>query len=165
MASGIHGPHSRRSGSSKPKKKERNQPIKIIKNINNNNYIFNNPQIEIKNPQMLGGHIIQTQQYHGQGMNTQFAGKNGITVIKENNIAVGGNMMMQGGSNSSHHPTNMMNRRLADQGHQGGNPQYANNQGSNHENPIIGISGGMVRLKGNSPKVSSKDQNRPRSIK
>jgi len=27
-------------------------------------------------------------------MNTQFAGKNGITVIKENNIAVGGNMMM-----------------------------------------------------------------------
>ena len=57
----------------------------------------------------------------------------------------------------------MMGRRLADQGHQGGsNPQYANNQG---ENPIIGISGGMVRLKGNSPKVSSKDQNRPRSIK
>ena len=47
----MHGPHARRSGSSKPKKKERNQqPIKIIKNINNNNYIFNNPQIEIKNP-------------------------------------------------------------------------------------------------------------------
>jgi hypothetical protein len=39
----MHGPHARRSGSSKPKKKERNQPIKIIKNINNNNYIFNNP--------------------------------------------------------------------------------------------------------------------------
>jgi hypothetical protein len=28
----------------------------------------------------------------------------------------------------------------------------------------MGISGGMVRLKGNSPKVSSKDQNRPRGI-
>lgn len=70
---------------------------------------------------MLGGHIIQTQQYHGQGMNKQFGGQNGITVIKENNIAVGPNMMMQGGSNSSHHPTNMMGRRLADQGHQGGN--------------------------------------------
>lgn len=42
--SGLHGPHQgRRSGSSKPKKKSQNQPIKIIKNINNNNYIFNNP--------------------------------------------------------------------------------------------------------------------------
>jgi hypothetical protein len=44
--SGLHGPHQgRRSGSSKPKKKStnHNQPIKIIKNINNNNYIFNNP--------------------------------------------------------------------------------------------------------------------------
>ena len=29
----------------------------------------------------------------------------------------------------------------------------------------MGISGGMVRLKGNSPKVSSKDNNRPRTIK
>lgn len=29
----------------------------------------------------------------------------------------------------------------------------------------MGISGGMVRLKGNSPKVSGKDSNRPRSIK
>jgi len=29
----------------------------------------------------------------------------------------------------------------------------------------MGISGGMVRLKGNSPKVSSKDQNRPRTLK
>lgn len=47
---GLHGAHQRRSGSSKPKKKNQNQPIKIIKNINNNNYIFNNPQIEIKNP-------------------------------------------------------------------------------------------------------------------
>ena len=45
------GVYSRRNGSSKPKKKPlQQQPIKIIKNINNNNYIFNNPQIEIKNP-------------------------------------------------------------------------------------------------------------------
>jgi hypothetical protein len=29
----------------------------------------------------------------------------------------------------------------------------------------MGISGGMVRLKGNSPKVSGKDSNRPRAIK
>lgn len=29
----------------------------------------------------------------------------------------------------------------------------------------MGISGGMVRLKGNSPKVSAKDQNRPRTLK
>jgi hypothetical protein len=29
----------------------------------------------------------------------------------------------------------------------------------------MGISGGMVRLKGNSPKVSTKDQNRPRTLK
>ena len=29
----------------------------------------------------------------------------------------------------------------------------------------MGISGGMVRLKGNSPKVSGKDSNRPRNIK
>ena len=47
----MHGAHQRRQGSSKPKKKNNGQmPIKIIKNINNNNYIFNNPQIEIKNP-------------------------------------------------------------------------------------------------------------------
>ena len=42
--SNISGPHQRRTGSSKPKKKSNGQqPIKIIKNINNNNYIFNNP--------------------------------------------------------------------------------------------------------------------------
>tara|TARA_B100000780_G_C20732870_1_gene291190 strand:+ start:194 stop:370 length:177 start_codon:yes stop_codon:yes gene_type:complete len=29
----------------------------------------------------------------------------------------------------------------------------------------MGISGGMIRLKGNSPKVSGKDSNRPRTIK
>jgi hypothetical protein len=29
----------------------------------------------------------------------------------------------------------------------------------------MGISGGMVRLKGNSPKISAKDSNRPRTIK
>jgi hypothetical protein len=29
----------------------------------------------------------------------------------------------------------------------------------------MGISGGMTRLKGNSPKVNSKDPNRPRQIK
>lgn len=29
----------------------------------------------------------------------------------------------------------------------------------------MGISGGIVRLKGNSPKVSAKDSNRPRTIK
>jgi hypothetical protein len=64
----MHGIHRGRTGSSKPKKKSQQQPIKIIKNINNNNYIFNNPQIEIKNPQMLGGHVIQAQQYYaGQG--------------------------------------------------------------------------------------------------
>lgn len=43
---GLPGPHgARRSGSSKPKKKTQHtqQPIKIIQNINNNNYIFNNP--------------------------------------------------------------------------------------------------------------------------
>jgi hypothetical protein len=40
----MQGNHQRRSGSSKPKKKSNGQqPIKIIKNINNNNYIFNNP--------------------------------------------------------------------------------------------------------------------------
>lgn len=50
MNIGINGPHVRRSGSSKPKKKNQNQPIKIIKNINNNNFIFNNQQFEIKNP-------------------------------------------------------------------------------------------------------------------
>ncbi len=55
---GVHGPHQRRSGSSKPKKKSghsNQQPIKIIKNVNNNNFILNNPHIEIKNPQMMGG--------------------------------------------------------------------------------------------------------------
>ena len=42
---------------------------------------------------MLGGHIVQTQQYHGMGgKQGQFVGSNGITVIKENNIAVGSNM-------------------------------------------------------------------------
>jgi hypothetical protein len=46
----VSGVYARRNGSSKPKKKAHTQPIKIIKNINNNNYIFNNPQIEIKNP-------------------------------------------------------------------------------------------------------------------
>lgn len=29
----------------------------------------------------------------------------------------------------------------------------------------MGISGGMIRLKGNSPKVSGKDSNRPRGMK
>lgn len=105
------------------------------------------------------------------GKSGHFAGSGGITVIKENNIAVGGNMqhhMIQG---SSHQPTNMMGRRLADQGHQGGvtggsNQHFGNNQGPVGDNPIIGISAGMVRLKGNSPKVSGKDgQNRPRTIK
>ena len=49
------------------------------------------------------------------GKQNQFVGSSGITVIKENNIAVGGNMqhhMM--GQGSSHQPTNMMGRRLAD---------------------------------------------------
>jgi len=34
-----------------------------------------------------------------------------------------------------------------------------------NQNAIIGISGGITRLKGNSPKVSNKDPNRPRQIK
>lgn len=58
---GVHGPHGRRSGSSKPKGKKsqsNQQPIKIIKNVNNNNFILNNPHIEIKNPQMIGGNVI-----------------------------------------------------------------------------------------------------------
>lgn len=63
-----------------------------------------------------------------------------------------------------------MGRRLADQGHPGvtggSNQHFGGNQGPVGDNAIIGISGGMVRLKGNSPKVSSKDgQNRPRTIK
>ena len=99
-----------------------------------------------------------------------FGGQGGITMIKENNISVGGNMshhMM--GQGSSHHPTNMMGRRLADQGHPGvggTNQHFSGNQGPPGGDAIIGISGGMVRLKGNSPKVSSKDgHNRPRTIK
>ena len=70
---------------------------------------------------MLGGHIIQAQQYHG-APNSQSAkaGQYGnVTVIKENNIVMQGNIshgiMAQGGANSSQ-PTNMMVRRLADQG-------------------------------------------------
>ena len=71
--------------------------------------------------------------------------------------------------------TNMMNRRLADQGHGSGTinnsqmTQQQNNQQYHNQahdsNAIMGISGGMVRLKGNSPKVSGKDSNRPRTIK
>lgn len=34
-----------------------------------------------------------------------------------------------------------------------------------NQNAIMGISGGMIRLKGNSPKVSGKDSNRPRGMK
>ena len=37
--------------------------------------------------------------------------------------------------------------------------------GSGEGNAIMGISGGMVRLKGNSPKVSGKDSNRARTLK
>mmetsp|Transcript_7989 Transcript_7989/g.13401 ORF Transcript_7989/g.13401 Transcript_7989/m.13401 type:complete len:396 (+) Transcript_7989:3-1190(+) len=192
----LHGAHSRRSGSSKPKKKGQNQPIKIIKNINNNNYIFNNPQIEIQNPQMLGGHIIQAQHYHGNpnsqaSKNGQYGnGMNGITVIKENNIVMNGNIAhgmmgsghLQGGTHTQ--PTNMMGRRLADQNQnsqnnnglanislQGNQPlqnpksQSFVGQAMESQNAIMGISGGMVRLKGNSPKVSGKDSNRPRGIK
>ena len=92
-------------------------------------------------------------------------------MIKENNITVGNNMshhMM--GQGSSHQPTNMMGRRLADQGHPGvtggSNQHFSGNQGPVGGDAIIGISGGMVRLKDNSPKVSSKDgHNRPRTIK
>ena len=53
---------------------------------------------------MLGGHIIQTQQYHnsqGMGNKGHFSGTGGITVIKENSIAVGNNLghhMIQGSS-------------------------------------------------------------------
>lgn len=54
---------------------------------------------------MLGGHIIQAQQYHG-APNSQSAkaGQYGnVTVIKENNIVMQGNIshgiMAQGGAN------------------------------------------------------------------
>lgn len=106
---------------------------------------------------MLGGHIIQTQQYHqSMGKGGHFAGSGGITVIKDNMMQVGSNNnhhMIQGSS----HQQPMMGRRLADQGHQGGvtggsNQHFGNSQ--QVDNPIIGISAGMVRLKGNSPKVS-----------
>jgi hypothetical protein len=66
---GLHGAHQRRSGSSKPKKKNQNGNIKIIKNISNHHYIFNNPQIEIKNGQVQGGHMGQAQHMNGS-MNT-----------------------------------------------------------------------------------------------
>ncbi len=63
-----------------------------------------------------------------------------------------GGIMAQG---SAGQPTNMMVRRLADQGH---NMQGNQNFGQVVENnQIIGVSGGMVRMKGNSPKVSAKD--------
>lgn len=110
----AHGAHNRRNASSKPKKKSQNQPIKIIKNINNNNYIFNNPQIEIKNPQMQGGSVINAQQYYaassGQTKSTtqQYPNPNGITVIKENNI------IMSGPNMAGPQQTNMMTRRLAE---------------------------------------------------
>lgn len=64
---------------------------------------------------MLGGHIIQAQQYHGgpqQMQNQKYSNNNqisGITVIKENNIVMNGNIA-QG-------MQPMMGRRLADQGH------------------------------------------------
>jgi hypothetical protein len=51
---------------------------------------------------MLGGHIIQAQQYHGGPQGQQASVKNypngnnnqisGITVIKENNIVMSGNI-------------------------------------------------------------------------
>jgi hypothetical protein len=94
--SALNGPHSRRSGSSKPKKKSQ-QPIKIIKNINNNNFIFNNPQIEIKNPQVLGGSLIQTQNFNGNhslplnSKTTTYQSTNGV-MIKDENIVMAGNM-------------------------------------------------------------------------
>lgn len=76
---------------------------------------------------MLGGHIVQSQQYHGhpQQLNSnQVKGYNnhnqisGITVIKENNIVMGSNNqhVLSGGQVPQ---TNMMGRRLADQGHGG----------------------------------------------
>ena len=111
---GVHGPHGRRSGSSKPKgKKNQNnqQPIKIIKNVNNNNFILNNPHIEIKNPQMIGGNVIQAQNYNAGGQGNKH--QSGVTVIKDNNIVMHGGIMSQG---SAGPPTNMMVRRLADQG-------------------------------------------------
>jgi|TARA_B110000305_G_scaffold235820_1_gene296142 hypothetical protein len=102
------------------------------------------------------------------GKSSHFSGSSGITVIKDNGM--GGHM---GHQMIGHGPTQqpMMGRRLADQGHQGGvtggsNQHFANSQGQVGDNSIIGISAGMVRLKGNSPKVSGKDgSNRPRTIK
>lgn len=127
------GIYTRRNGSSKPKKKTHQQPIKIIKNINNNNYIFNNPQIEIKNPQILGGTMVTGQQYYGpndgkQGSHIRDDG-GGITVIKENNhnIIMGSGGMPQ---------TNMMIRRNADQNQAMINPHeiagYADQYGKNN---------------------------------
>jgi len=72
----------------------------------------------------------------------------GITVIKENNI------VMNAG------PTNMMGRRLADQGQNLNNSAnvQSSQQNSTFNNSsdgqaIMGISGNIVRMKGNSPKV------------
>jgi len=72
-------------------------------------------------------------------------------VIKENNI------IMSGGQPQ---PTNMMGRRLADQNPSqgvGSQPSGSFSNNVNDPNSIMGLSGGMTRLKGNSPKVSTKD--------
>lgn len=82
-------------------------------------------------------------------------------MIKENNI------VMNAG------PTNMMGRRLADQNqnlNNSTNVQSNSNQGGSFNNSsdgqaIMGISGNIVRMKGNSPKVSQKDPNRSRGLK
>jgi hypothetical protein len=111
----VNGPHSRRSGSSKPKKKSGHQQVKIIKNINNNNFIFNNPQIEIKNPQMLGGSFVQAQSFTGamamNAKNGPFGG--GVPVIKDDNIVMAGSIP-HGFMQTPTQPTNLMGRRLAD---------------------------------------------------
>lgn len=81
----------KRSGSSKPKKKASAQPIKIIKNINNNNYIFNNPQIQFNNNVISGGDAANV--YPGGASSLKSGGprdSGGITVIKENNVVFEG---------------------------------------------------------------------------
>ena len=80
---------------------------------------------------MLGGHVIQAQQYHAaangpmQSSSKQNHNMQGITVIKENNIVMNG-------------PTNMMGRRIADQNQNFSNSGQGNFQNANFTNSSEG---------------------------
>ena len=72
----------------------------------------------------------------------QYAGGNGINVIKDSNIIVSGPPMNQ--------PAHMMGRRIVDPtAPQVPNPAFS----STDPNAIMGISGQLQRIKGNSPKI------------